>query len=233
MIAVGSLSAGRRRVAPVDPDEVRDLACSVTADADVCRVGDLPDIEPPPGLPATGTAGGLGVLGWLLVVVLIAAIAVALAWIVATWWRTRSAGTDAEPDDLDVDLDDEVSERIVDHERPPDTWRTAADRHRADGEYRDAVRCRYRALVGDLARAGYVDEVPGRTSGEERRQVAVLAVERGDADVLAVEFALAAELFDVAWFDDDEVSIDADDRFLAAERAVLDAVTSGSTGGGR
>ena len=74
----------------------------------------------------------------------------------------------------------------------------------------------YRALVGDLARAGYVDEIPGRTSGEERAQVAEIAPRLGEAGrAVSSEFDVAADTFDVAWFDDGVVTRGDDERFLA------------------
>jgi hypothetical protein len=92
----------------------------------------------------------------------------------------------------------------------------------------EAVRCQYRALIGDLARSGYVDEIPGRTSGEERQQVAEIAPRLGELgrDV-ARQFDVAADTFDEAWFDDSEVTTGDDKRFLAAEQAVLDVVLTG------
>ena len=50
-------------------------------------------------------------------------------------------------------------------------WRQQADLLAAQGHYREALRCRYRALVADLAGSGMFDEVPGRTSGDYERLV--------------------------------------------------------------
>jgi uncharacterized protein DUF4129 len=58
----------------------------------------------------------------------------------------------------------------------------------------EAVRSRYRALVADLAARGLVEEVPGRTAGEYRRQVGRALPEA------ATDFAGATELFEVAWY---------------------------------
>jgi hypothetical protein len=73
-------------------------------------------------------------------------------------------------------------------------WRADADAQERVGAWRDAVRSRYRALVADLAARGLVEEVPGRTAGEYRRQVG-RAVPAAAAD-----FAGATELFEVAWY---------------------------------
>ena len=49
-------------------------------------------------------------------------------------------------------------------------WRAEAAAHDAAGRWREALRCRYRALVAELAGRGLVEEIPGRTSGEYRIQ---------------------------------------------------------------
>jgi hypothetical protein len=73
-------------------------------------------------------------------------------------------------------------------------WRADADAQERAGAWREAVRSRYRALVADLASRGLVEEVPGRTAGEYRRQV-------GSAlPAAAADFAGATELFEVAWY---------------------------------
>ena len=73
-------------------------------------------------------------------------------------------------------------------------WRAEAEAHERAGAWREAVRSRYRALVADLAFRGVVEEVPGRTAGEYRRQVG-----RALPDA-ASDFAGATELFEVAWY---------------------------------
>ncbi|HUS62328.1 MAG TPA: hypothetical protein VMY34_09030, partial [Acidimicrobiales bacterium] len=55
--------------------------------------------------------------------------------------------------------------------RPVEAWLADAAGHEARADWRPALRCRYRALVADLAGRGLVDEIPGRTSGEYRREV--------------------------------------------------------------
>ena len=73
-------------------------------------------------------------------------------------------------------------------------WRAEAEAQELAGAWREAVRSRYRALVADLAARGLVEEVPGRTAGEYRRQVGqALPGAAGDFDG-------ATELFEVAWY---------------------------------
>jgi hypothetical protein len=73
-------------------------------------------------------------------------------------------------------------------------WRADAEAQERAGAWREAVRSRYRALVADLAHRGVVEEIPGRTAGEYRREVG-----RSLPDA-AGDFAGATELFEVAWY---------------------------------
>ncbi|MDQ6796528.1 MAG: DUF4129 domain-containing protein [Actinomycetota bacterium] len=73
-------------------------------------------------------------------------------------------------------------------------WQAEAEVHEQAGRWRPALRCRYRALVADLAAGGLVDEVPGRTAGEYRAAVGMAA------PAVAPEFAAATELFERAWY---------------------------------
>ncbi len=215
-----------------DPDLARDVACDLTVADAVCNPPEPEPFEPREFDTGTNLGGGGFGGGTLLVVLLVAVLAAFLVWLLVTIWRNRRpADDDVEDEDLDEDLDADVTARQVDHERPPDRWRRAAGDHRAAGRYRDAIRCEYRALVGDLARAGVVDEIPGRTSGEERVQLAELA------PTVSADFDTAADLFDEAWFDDGPVDAADDERFVDASKAVLDVVLVGAVsrraGGGQ
>jgi hypothetical protein len=112
---------------------------------------------------------------------------------------------------------------VIDRSREPSDWRTEADEHARHGRFRDALRCRYRALVGDLARRGLLDEIPGRTTGEERGQL------RTTAPVAAPEFTDATDLFDRAWYGDEPTGAGEDERF----RSLADAVMAKATGDSR
>jgi hypothetical protein len=78
--------------------------------------------------------------------------------------------------------------------RAPADWRAEAAAHEQAGEWRQALRCRYRALVADLAGRGILEEVPGRTTGEYRAEL-------GQAlPAAASAFRGATELFEGAWY---------------------------------
>lgn len=215
----------------IDPDDARDRACEVTAQPNICD----PPLNDPPPPPPSGAgrdpAIGAGFFGQLLVILLVVALIAGIAWMVMRWvqdGKSRTEGDDIDESDVDESVDEEVDARFVDQETPPDRWRRRAAEHRAQGDYRESIRCEYRALIGDLARAGYVDEIPGRTSGEEREQVAALApVLGGSGPKVAEQFDIAADTFDDAWFDDGVVTASDDERFIAAQRTVMDLLPSG------
>ncbi|HZD70608.1 MAG TPA: DUF4129 domain-containing protein [Actinomycetes bacterium] len=78
--------------------------------------------------------------------------------------------------------------------RSAEDWRVEAEAHERAGRWRQALRCRYRALLADLAGRGLVEEVPGRTAGEYRGEV------RRNAPAAAEAFSGATELFERAWY---------------------------------
>jgi hypothetical protein len=80
--------------------------------------------------------------------------------------------------------------------RPATDWRAEAEAHERAGEWRQALRCRYRALIADLAARGLVDEVPGTTAGEYRGQLG------RNAPAAAGDFGGATDLFELAWYGD-------------------------------
>ena len=199
-----------------DPDAVREEACRlVSKDSSVCSAP-----KPP---TRSGGRGGRGMdlsfVSLLLWILLFAAVA-GLLYMLVRWVlskqgggaRRRNAAGDGDDDDDDVLERDAVE---VDRTREPTNWRWEAEQHRLGGRYRDALRCRYRALVGDLARRGLIDEIPGRTTGEERAQL------RRVTPTASAPFNSAADLFDGAWYGHSAVGAADDDRFQSLERDVL------------
>ncbi len=96
-------------------------------------------------------------------------------------------------------------------------WRADAEAAERAGQWRQALRCRYRALVAELADRGLVEEVAGRTAGEYRVEMA------GAAPAVAAPFAGATELFERAWYGERPTGEDETVRF----RGLADEVLSG------
>ncbi len=208
-----------------DPDAVRNTACHLVASDDVCTVTTTGPADPSVVRPTAPSGGGIGVASLLLWLLLGAAVVLLVGMIVRSIvGRGRPAKA---PDEDDVDDGEELVDALgtvaVDRSREPVNWRSEADAHRRAGRYRESLRCRYRALVGDLARSGLIDEIPGRTTGEERSQL------RRVRPAAHSPFSSAADLFDGAWYGRLEVGEGDDDAFIELERQVLQA----SGGGGR
>jgi hypothetical protein len=142
-------------------------------------------------LEAAFSGGAGSLVGWAVLLVAVAAIA---------WFATRLGRT--------VQVDRRVGVRVEQvHRRTPAAWRAEADELEAAGSWKLALRCRYRALIGDLIAAGLLEDVPGRTTGEYRRDLAVRAPDRSPA------FDEATELFELAWYADRATGPDESRRF--------------------
>jgi hypothetical protein len=205
---------------PVDqnPDDVRDAACRIVATSKVCNPPTAPSSvprRPSDGGRGGGSAGIGGLLSLLLWVMLIAVVVGIVVVVIRYFGDRRPSSDDLGDDDGDPDDDALAGMVIIDRSREPLGWRDEAARHRSEGRFRDSIRCRYRALVGDLARRGLLDEIPGRTTGEERSQL------RLSSPNAVPFFREAADLFDGAWYGHVAVGIADDDRFQQLDRDVL------------
>jgi hypothetical protein len=117
-------------------------------------------------------------VAWAIVAVGTALLAV-VVWRATRGWnadRTVATVPDAEP------------------ARSAAEWQAEADDHAAAGRWRDAIRCRYAALVTTLVEAGTIADVPGRTVGELDREVAVAA------PTLASGVRRAGATFEEVWY---------------------------------
>ena len=95
-------------------------------------------------------------------------------------------------------------------------WRAEAAQHRKAREWREAIRCSYRALIASLAERGIVEEVPGRTT-REYEELVKKNLPSGVSD-----FGSATELFEAVWYGhydgtgtDDDRMRELGDRVLA------------------
>ncbi len=103
--------------------------------------------------------------------------------------------------------------------RTAEEWELEAAHHEAAGRWRDALRCRYRALVAELAGNGLLDDVPGKTTGEEREDIARAA------PAAAPSFADATLLFDEVWYGDAVTGPEETRRIRELSDSVLEKAT--------
>lgn len=145
-----------------------------------------------------GGEGG-GLLGWIVVILLAAA---------AIFFVVRfSRGVRRDPG---LTAGAPVAPR-----RTAEDWRADAEANEANGDWRAGLRCRYRALVADLAIRGLVEEVPGRTAGEYRSQV------DANRPTAATDFAGATALFEDAWYGNRPTGPGESATFRALAEAVM------------
>jgi hypothetical protein len=125
-----------------------------------------------------GGVGGGAFVAWAILVVIVAVVVFLLVRLARTLQGDRRETVDVS-----------VVER-----RPARDWLREAEELEAQGSWRDGLRCRYRALVGELVERRVLRDVPGRTAGEFRREVA-------DATPSAEgDFGGATDLFEAAWY---------------------------------
>ena len=141
----------------------------------------------------------------VVVVVVVGVAVVALGYLIATHAR-RSRRRRGGPV---VVVRDEGPSRTA------AAWRAEAAAHEAARRWRDALRCRYRALLAELAGRGLLAEIPGRTSGEYRRDVASVVPAAASA------FDGATDLFEQAWYGDRPTGREEQAAFDALARRVL------------
>jgi len=147
--------------------------------------------------------GGSNAVGIALMVVAIGAAAVLLAR------NLRGVPRRRRPDD------DDEPWLAVDEVRDAPGWDEAAAAAEAAGDWRQGLRCRFGALTTRLGERGLLPPEPGRTTGEHRADVRRTLPAAGD------DFAVAAELFDRAWYGGLPTGPDEAARFAAAAAAVL------------
>jgi hypothetical protein len=149
--------------------------------------------------------GGIGgVVAWLMIAAAVAAIVAVI--VVAVRQRRRSTRAEVERGIAEVE-----------HRRPASDWRRDAEAHEAAGEWKDAMRARYRELVRTLVDRRQLPDVAGLTTGELRGE---LAATTPDA---SVPFDVASSLFEVAWYGDRPTGVAENQQVRAAAEQVLAA----------
>ena len=137
-------------------------------------------------------------------------LAAALIGVGLLLWRwLRRAQRDPEPGDEHPDPE---------ADRSAADWLTAAERLEAEARWKDALRCRYRVLVGELVERDAIPDVPGRTAGEYRAEVT------SAFPGVAPPFSEATELFELAWYADAPTGPDENVRFRSLTEDVLEGV---------
>jgi len=125
-----------------------------------------------------GTVTGNGVFAWAVV-----ALGTAVLVVLVLRW-TRGLSLDRSPSGLLVD----------DAGRSAADWRGEARALADDGQWAEAVRAGYAAVVADLAEQGVLADAGGRTVGEIDRLVAV------DDPAAAPAVARAGRVFEDVWY---------------------------------
>lgn len=157
------------------------------------------------------TGGGTGtVVGWVILAVAVAVI----VWLLARNRKVLLADPAAE------------AEVRIDAGRTPDEWREHAATLEAEGRWKEALRCRYRGLLGDLVRRGVIVDVPGRTAGEYLDEVAAAC------PPATRPMGAATAAFELAWYADRPTGATEAEAFREAASATLRAVDERGGRGG-
>jgi len=142
-------------------------------------------------------------VSWLVAVVAVVALVGVFVIVIRRW--TPRARSDGEKVEL------EIAE-----ERTTAQWRSDARRLEDEGRWKDALRARYRELVGELVDRSILDPRPGRTTGEFRDDVASAAPQ------VAESFDEASWLFELAWYADAPTERAENEKFSHLAADVLD-----------
>lgn len=149
--------------------------------------------------------GGVGsVVAWLMIAAALAAIVAVI--VIAIRQRIRSTRAEVERG---------VAE--VEHRRPASDWRRDAEAHEAAGEWKEAMRARYRELVRTLVDRRQLPDVAGLTTGELRGELAATTPDASSP------FDAASVLFEIAWYGDRPTGAMENQQVRAAAAQVLAA----------
>lgn len=125
-------------------------------------------------------------LGTVLSVLFLAGALAVIAWLIVRVWKVRVVKPErAAMIDADVMVRSDIDAA---------QWRAMAQEHAAAGRWRESIRCRYRALVAEMAERRVVDDSDASTTGSERQQVAEHAPDA------AASFDDVATIFDEVWY---------------------------------
>ncbi|MGB3412642.1 MAG: DUF4129 domain-containing protein [Microthrixaceae bacterium] len=156
------------------------------------------------GGEAGAFGGGIGtVVAW----VILAIAAAALVFVAVRYFKRRTPK---------VAKKSEAPITAVEHGRSAREWNTDAERFEAAGEWKQAMRARYRLLVRELIDRGELPDVVGRTTRELR-----VEIERS-APAAAGSFDAASTLFELPWYAAEETGPDENRQFRMLAAKILE-----------
>lgn len=144
-------------------------------------------------LNALASGSGAGVIAWVIV-----AVAIGIAILLLRKFARRVQ--------RDPGVESEVRPA---RRRTAADWSSLAEAHRKAGEWKESVRCEYRALVATLAERGVIDEIPGRTAREYEQLVGIAA------------FDDATGLFEAVWYGNADTGEEEGERLRHLGKTVL------------
>ena len=166
------------------------------------------DVEPTAAPQGGQFLGGIGaVLAWLIIIAAVLAVIGVAVYVIMH--RVRRPDGDDTP----------ATETEIEHRRAASEWRSDAERLEAEGEWKLALRARYRELVRTLVDRRQLPDVPGRTTGELRDDLARTTPSASE------DFDDASVLFELPWYADAPTGAEENAAFRAAATAVLAAPT--------
>lgn len=153
-------------------------------------------------------SGGRGsIVAWIVLLAIVGLVGFFI------WRLVRTARRDPRRRRVRPDVTTEIRRSAHD-------WERDAEEHERAGRWRDALRCRYRALAARLGSAGVVDDEDQSRTPREQRMEADLALPP-DA---ARSFAEVVDLFERAWYGQRPTGEDEGTRFRSLADGVLAAV---------
>jgi hypothetical protein len=155
-------------------------------------------------VPFSAAAGGNQVVGFVILIVFLGV----LVYVLSRIRFGMPASVTNKDDTLDIDIEED---------RPADVWRADAEQAEASGQWKLALRARYRWLLGELIDREMLVNVPGRTPGEYRTDMARVLPNQ------AAAFATATDLFERAWYGNEPTGPDENHRFRSCAEQVLAA----------
>jgi len=158
-----------------------------------------------------GIGGGPGFVGDLVSLAVFGGVILLLVMLVRAFLRRTRSEPEAAEDDLSIEL--EEGRAAID-------WRSDAERFEAAGEWREAMRARYRELVAALVEERVLADVPGRTTGEYLSEYTAARPEGGAA------FEALTRLFEGVWYGGADTGAEDNERFrrLAASARAAETV---------